>query len=395
MKRATILSAAFPLRGGIAHFAGLLYKELIKSLDIDVITFKRQYPSFLFPGKTQLETGSDVESIPTIVALDSINPFNWIKIGRRIKKDAPDFLIIKHWMPFFAPIYGTISRIVRKNKKTKILVICHNIIPHEKNPVDKILTKYFFNAADNFITLSKSVQSDLLKMYPSANEKLLFHPIYSNFGEPVEKSVAKQKLQLNSKNVLLFFGFIREYKGLDVLLDAIALIKDKLDFTLVIAGEFYSNQDKYISQINNLKLENVIKIFSDFIPTEEVKHYFSACDVVVMPYKSATQSGIVQIANNFGKPTISTNVGGLAEVIKDGENGYLVEKENPKQLAETILKYFNENKEADFSKRIKMDSSKYSWNEFVRGLLELIDEEEENRASTQLSNRKDGKTQRS
>jgi glycosyltransferase involved in cell wall biosynthesis len=376
MRKATILSAAFPLRGGIAHFASLLYKELVKSLDVNVITFKRQYPSFLFPGKTQLETGGDIEAIPTTVELDSINPFNWIRIGRQIKKDAPDFLILKHWMPFFAPIYGTISRIVKKNNKTKILIVCHNIIPHEKNPGDKILTKYFFNTADYFITLSKSVQYDLLSMYPNAKEKLLFHPIYSNFGNCIKKEDARIKLNLKDEKILLFFGFIRDYKGLDTLLNAIGILKDKLGFTLVIAGEFYSNEEKYLSLIKKLGIENNVKIYSDFIPTDEVKYYFSACDVVVLPYKSATQSGIVQVANNFNKPMISTNVGGLPEAIADGKTGYLVEKENPEQLAKAILKYIDENKEEEFSNNIKSNVNKYSWKTFSNELLELIEEKE-------------------
>ena len=369
----TILSAAYPLRGGIAHFAGLLYKELIKKFEVDVITFKRQYPSLLFPGKTQLETDGDVEKIPTKVELDSINPFNWIKIGYRIKSEAPNLLVIKHWMPFFAPIYGTIARIVRKNKKTKIIVISHNIIPHERKPGDRVFTKYFFNSVDYFITMSKSVQKDLFSLYPNAKEKLLFHPVYSNFGEAVTKDIARKKLELTSEKVMLFFGFIRDYKGLDVLLKAVALIKDKIDFTLVVAGEFYSNEDKHRTMIKDLKLDSVVKIFSDFIPTNEVKYYFSACDVVVLPYKSATQSGIVQIANNFDKPMISTNVGGLPEVVADGKTGYLVEKENPKQLADAILKYYNENKEAEFIDNIKNEAAKYSWSQFVKGMMELVD----------------------
>ncbi len=373
MRKITILSAAYPLRGGIAHFAGLLYKELIKTFEVDVITFKRQYPSILFPGKTQLETGDDVENIPTKIQLDSINPFNWIKVGRRIKNEAPDFLIIKHWMPFFAPIYGTIARIVRNNGTTKIVALCHNIIPHEKKPGDKALTKYFFSAVDYFITLSKSVEEDLFKLYPNAKQKCLFHPVYSNFGNSVAKDIARKKLNLNADKVMLFFGFIRDYKGLDTLLQAIALIKDKMDFTLVVAGEFYSNEEKYITLTSELGLNSVVKYFSDFIPQNDVAYFFSACDVVVLPYKSATQSGIVQIANNFDKPMISTNVGGLPEVIENGKTGYLVEKENPQQLADVIMKYFNENKESEFTENIRTESDKYSWAEFVKGMMELLE----------------------
>ncbi len=374
MKKITILSAAYPLRGGIAHFAGLLYKELIKIFEVEVITFKRQYPSFLFPGKTQLETGDDVEKILTKVELDSINPINWIKIGRRIKQEAPDLLLIKHWMPFFAPIYGTIARIVRKNGKTKIAVISHNIIPHEKKPGDKFLTKYFFNSVDYFITLSKSVQTDLLSLYPEAKEKLLFHPVYSNFGKPIDKDVAKEWLNIKEEKVMLFFGFIRDYKGLDVLLKAIAIIKEKMDFTLIVAGEFYSNEEETTALTKELGLKSIVKYYKNFIPQNDVKYYFSACDVVVLPYKSATQSGIVQIANNFDKPMISTKVGGLPEVIDNGKTGYLVEPENPEELAEAIFMYYNENKEAEFVENIKNDAEKFSWSEFVKGMVELIEE---------------------
>ncbi len=370
----TILSTAYPLRGGIAHFSGLLYNELLLNHDVNVITFSRQYPTFLFPGKSQLENGDSVEEIPSSVEVDSVNPLNWIKVGTKIKNDEPDLLIFKYWMPFFGPSFGTISKIVKKNKKTKIIVVCDNVIPHEKKPGDRAFTKYFFNSVDYFITMSQSVQTDLFSLYPNAKEKLLFHPVYSNFGKPVEKQIAKEKLNITSNNVMLFFGFIRDYKGLDVLLRAVKLIKDKMDFTLVVAGEFYSNEDKYLSLITELGLDNVVKLFSDFIPTNEVKYYFSACDVVVLPYKSATQSGIVQIANNFDKPMISTNVGGLPEVIADGKTGYLVEKENPEQLAEAILKYYNENKETEFVNNIKNEAEKYSWGEFVKGIMELVED---------------------
>jgi len=374
MQKITIVSAAYPLRGGIAHFAGLLYKELAKQFNVDVITFKRQYPSLLFPGKTQLESGESVDKIPTSIELDSINPLNWIRVGRKIRNAGPDLLILKYWMPFFAPAYGVISRIVRKNKKTKILAICHNVIPHEKKPGDLVITKFFFSTVDYFILLSNSVKDDLLSVVPQPNYTVLFHPVYSNFGDSVTKEEAKQHLNIAEEKVLLFFGFIRDYKGLDVLLNAVAILKSKIKFKLIIAGEFYSNEDKYLKLIDELKLKDWVILHNDFIPQDEVKYYFSACDVVVLPYKSATQSGIVQIANNFNKPMISTNVGGLGEVIENDKTGYLVEKENPGQLAEAILKYYNEKKELEFSSNIKLEQKKYSWEVFVKGMIELIKE---------------------
>lgn len=368
----TILSTAYPLRGGIAHFIGLLFKELNKNHEVKVITFKRQYPSILFPGKSQLEEGDSVDSIPTEVMLDSINPFNWIKVGLRVKKDSPDVLIFKYWMPFFAPCFGTISRIANRNKKTRILVICDNVIPHERKPGDILLTRYFFNAVDYFILLSEKVEKDLLSLLPKSKSKVLPHPIYSNFGLPISKKEAKSFLKIKDERVILFFGFIRDYKGLDILLEAMAFLKDRLDVKLLIAGEFYSNREKYLSLIDSLGIKENILMFSDFIPTSEVKYYFSAVDSVILPYRDATQSGIVQIAMNFRKPVIAANVGGLSEVIKDGETGYIVDKENPAILAEAIIKFYEDKKEEMFVSNIEREVEKYSWGKFVDGMMGLI-----------------------
>ena len=368
----TILSTAFPLRGGIAHFVGLLFNELRKEHQTDIITFKRQYPSIFFPGKSQIESGDTVEKIPTSVLVDSINPLNWIKVGFKLKKESPDLLIYKYWMPFFAPCFGTISRIAKKNKTTKILVICDNVIPHESKLGDKALTKYFFGAVDFFVVLSKKVQQDLLNLMPQVKNKFLSHPIFSVFGNSVEKTAAKKHLRISEEKTILFFGFIRDYKGLDNLLEAVALLKGKINLKLIVAGEFYSNENKYKILIEELGINDTLMLFTDFIPTSEVKYYFSACDAVILPYKDATQSGIVQIAMNFRKPVIATNVGGLAEVIKDNKTGFIIEKENPKIMAETIVKFYTENKEKEFVDNIETELEKYSWKRFVDGILELV-----------------------
>jgi glycosyltransferase involved in cell wall biosynthesis len=370
----TILSTAYPLRGGISHFIGLLYKELSGNNSVNVITFKRQYPSIFFPGKSQIESGNTVEKIPTEVLVDSINPISWIKVGRKIQKDSPDLLIFKYWMPFFAPCFGPISKIARKNGKTKVLIICDNVIPHEKKPGDKASTKYFFRFVDYFVLLSKKVQADLLKLKPGAKNKILPHPIYSNFGNPIDKTKARKFLNLPEKEkLILFFGFIRDYKGLDVLLEAVAKLKGK-NIKLIVAGEFYSNEEKYKKIINEFQLKDHLHLFTDFIPTSEVKYYFSASDVVILPYRDATQSGIVQIAMNFNKPVIATNVGGLGEVISDNQTGFIVEKENPGALARAIEKFFAEDKENEFVKNIEIESEKYSWSKFVNGIQELTQE---------------------
>ena len=368
----TILSTAYPLRGGISHFIGLLFNELKKENYVNIITFKRQYPSILFPGKSQIESGNTVEKIPTSVLVDSINPLNWIRIGLKIKNESPDLLIYKYWMPFFAPCFGTISRIAKQNKKTKVLVICDNVIPHESKPGDKAFTKFFFKAVDFFIVLSKKVQKDLVNLKPNAKNKFLSHPVYSIFGDSIDKETAKKHLQIKDKNTILFFGFIRDYKGLDILLEAIALLKNKMDLKLIVAGEFYSNEEKYKKLIETLNIRNSLLLYTDFIPTSEVKYYFSASDSVILPYRDATQSGIVQIAMNFKKPVIAADVGGLSEVIKNNETGFIVEKENPHRLAEAILKFYSESKEKEFVENIEKELEKYSWKRFVEGLMELV-----------------------
>ena len=368
----TILSTAYPLRGGIAHFIGLLYKELIKRHEVNVVTFKRQYPSIFFPGKSQLEGGETSEKIPSEISVDSVNPFNWIRTGLKIKKDAPDLLIYKYWMPFFGPCFGTISKIARRNRRTKVLVICDNVIPHEKKPGDITFTKYFFRSADYFVLLSEKVREDLLLLKPSAVNKVLPHPVYSNFGQPVPKEEARKYLKLKDDKLILFFGFIRDYKGLDVLLSAMTFLKNKLDVKLIVAGEFYSNKEKYLNLIKELNLTESVHLFTDFIPTSDVKYYFSAADSVILPYRDATQSGIVQIAVNFKKPVIATDVGGLSEVIREGETGYIVPKENPPALAEAVLKFYSELDEKKFTENIEKEAAKYSWENFVNGINDLI-----------------------
>ena len=367
-----IVSAAFPYRGGIAHFTQMLYNELIKNHEVSVVTFSRQYPKLFFPGKTQYEPTLLKDAPDSEELLDSINPFNWNSVGKTVKNKNADLVIFNFWMPFFGPCFGTAARRIKKNKRTKILIIAHNVISHDAKIGDRMLTKYFFNAADYFITMSKSVQKDLQKFKPNAKQKLLFHPIYSNFGTSIKKNDAVEFLKLSDKPTLLFFGFIRKYKGVDILLKTVELLKEKLDLQLIIAGEFYDNKQKYLDLIDLLNIGKQVRIFSDFIPNSEVKYYFSVCDVVVLPYREATQSGIFQIANNFEKPIIVTDVGGLGEEIEQGKTGFVVEKNNPQILADAIFKYFKENKIEEFSLNVKRKKEKYSWTNFVKGIEQLV-----------------------
>ncbi len=373
-KKIVIIGPAFPYRGGIANFTDSLYEELIKENDVEIISFKRQYPDFLFPGKSQFEDQIEKAKIIAQNLIDSINPLNWISVGNKIKNQKPDLVIFKYWLPFFGPAFGTIAKQIKKNNHTKILTICHNVIPHEKRPGDISFTKYFVKYSDHFILLSNKVVGDLLKFVPQAKYKILPHPVYSKFGNAVSKSEAKNFLNLNYEKIILFFGLIRDYKGLDILIEAMNLLKDKIDLKLIISGEFYSGKEKYLNLIKNYELENKIQLFGNFIPTEEVKYYFSAADVVILPYKEATQSGIVQIAMNFKKPVIAANVGGLGEVVIENKTGFIVEKENPEQLAKAILKFYKENKEEEFSRNAEVEAEKYSWQKFAQGIFELTEE---------------------
>ncbi len=369
----TIVSPAYPLRGGIANFTGLLYKHLAEENDVTVITFKRQYPKILFPGKSQLEPNKSSEPIPTEILLDSINPFSWEKVGNKIADNNPDILIIAYWLSFFAPAFAAISKRVKQNGKTKIVVLSHNVIPHEPKPFDEKLTEMFFKYGDYFITLSESVKKDLQKIIPEAKVKQLYHPVYSNFGKPVNKEGARAKLGIKAKKVLLFFGFIRDYKGLDTLLEALSRIDDP-ELVAVIAGEFYSGKEKYFELIEKFNLKEKVLMFNDFIPAEDVKYFFSAADVVMLPYKEATQSGILQIANNFLKPVIATNVGGLSELIEEGKSGFVVEKNNPPKIAEAITKFFENYDEKFYEENVKRQAEMFSWKRFTEELINFVNE---------------------
>ncbi len=375
IRKITIISPVYPYRGGIANFTEILYSHLKEKAEVSLVNFVRQYPDFLFPGKTQFDTETK-KDIPSKRLIDSINPFTWKQTAKEILRDNPVALVFAYWHPFFAPAYGKIAKAVKKkNPQIKIVALCHNVLPHEQHFWDIPVTKFFFNNVDKVITLSEKVIVDLQKVKPNAKYKVLFHPVYSNFGEAVEKSTAREKLNLpENEKILLYFGFIRKYKGLDILLKAAAILKKKMNFKLIVAGEFYDNKNNYLKIIDDLALADSVIIRDLFIPAEDVKYYFSASDVVVLPYRSATQSGIVQMANNFRKPVIATNVGGLSEIIKNGVNGFVVEPENPNSLAEAIFEFYEGSHESKFISNIKIDVEKYSWENFTEQFLNFIEE---------------------
>ena len=367
----TILGTAYPLRGGIAHYNALLASALGASHTVDTVTFKRQYPAFLFPGKTQQESGETMIAPPAPQLVDSINPLNWVRVGRLIRDQRPDVLVFKYWLPFFGPCFGTIARIVRSNNHTRILCICDNVLPHERRPLDVSFTRYAFAAVDAFIVQSSAVERDLQQLLPRALYRHVPHPVYNIFGAAIDKDKARANLGFKDERIVLFFGYVRRYKGLHVLLQAMPHLLAHFPVRLLVVGEFYDDEQAYREQIQALGLEHAVTIHSDYVPNERVGEYFSAADVVVLPYLSATQSGIAQIAYNFDRPVIASNVGGLAEVVIDGLTGYVVPPEDPEALAQAIAKFYREEREQEFAVQVREEKRKYTWENLVIAIEEL------------------------
>jgi glycosyltransferase involved in cell wall biosynthesis len=366
-----ILGTAYPLRGGIAHYNALLARHLGKKHRVDVITFKRQYPAFLFPGKTQQETGEPGIAIPSEPLIDSINPFNWIRVGLKLRTRNPDLVVFKYWLPFFGPCFGTICRLIARGRATKIIAICDNVIPHEHRPGDRLFTRYAFGVVDAFIVQSDSVERDLLATVSSPRYKIVAHPVYEIFGEPVSKEESRKRLGIAAGNVLLFFGYIRPYKGLHLLLDALKLVKEKMPVSALVVGEFYEPEQPYRDHIELAGVQRIVTLIADYVPNEQVALYFCAADVVVLPYLSATQSGIAQIAYNFDRPVIATNVGGLAEVVIDGVSGLIVRPNDPEALSEAIVKFYSKRMEEKLSAGARQEKKKYSWDTMVAAIEQL------------------------
>ena len=372
-----ILGTAYPYRGGLSAFNERMAREYQRmGHEVEIYTFTLQYPGFLFPGKTQYSDEPAPEDLRIFRKVNSCNPFNWIKVGNEIRRKKPDLMITKFWLPFMGPCFGTIARRVRKNRHTKLISILDNVIPHEHRIGDKMFARYFIRPTDGFVAMSKSVLQDLRLFTQSKPARFCPHPLYDHYGERLPKAEALKLLSLDPGcRYVLFFGFIRAYKGLDLLLEAFAdsRLKD-LNVKLIVAGEFYGDPQPYLEQIKRLGIGDRVVLATDFIPDHEVNRYFGACDIVAQPYKSATQSGVTQIAFHFEKPMLVTDVGGLAEIVPHGKIGYVVAPD-AHDIADALVSYFENQCEEAFTQGVREEKRKYAWSsmtEAIEGLMQEI-----------------------
>jgi glycosyltransferase involved in cell wall biosynthesis len=365
------LSTFYPFRGGIAQFNALLYRELEKEHEVVAFTFKRQYPGMLFPGKTQVVTPEDsADPIPATPCLDSVNPFSYWVTAKTIRRQKPDLVITKYWMTFFGPSLGFV--LGRQSRFTKRIAILDNVIPHERRFFDHVFNRYFLRRNDGFIAMTEKVKADLLTYLPDAKCEVIPHPVYHQFGGKLVREKALKALGLEvlkEKRILLFFGIIRDYKGLDLLIETLAKLDQR--YHLIIAGEVYGSFDKYNRQIQLLELPQRCHVFERYIADGEVADFFSAADVCMLTYKSATQSGITGIAQHFELPMIATNVGGLGETIHHEKTGFVCEEQIAESIAKWVEKYFNESRKEAMSQVLKIENQSNSWEAFASKLMKF------------------------
>ncbi len=376
-KHIVIIGPAHPLRGGLASYDERLAREC-NSLGYrtTIYTFSYQYPGFLFPGKTQYSSEPAPADIDIKVRINSVNPLNWISVGNELKKLRPDIIIVRYWLPFMGPCLGTILRRVKRNRFTKVICIADNIIPHEKRPGDKLFTNYFLKPIDGFITMSEKVLEQLKSIVSDKPSRYIAHPLYDHFGNIIPREEARTFLNIGlNDRVLLFFGFIRKYKGLDILLEAFkTLIKQpgNEDLKLLIAGEFYEDEKHYAAWLHDPELLPHLLLHTQFISDSQVKYYLCAADCVVQPYRNATQSGVTPLAYHFEVPMIVTNVGGLPAMVPDGKVGLIAEP-NAEDIAEKIKRFFQMGNDA-FLRGLQEEKKKYSWKVMVDAIVDIASE---------------------
>ncbi len=375
-KRLVMIGPVYPYKGGISHHTGSMVKNLKKDFDVKTVSYKMQYPKFLFK-KEQRDYANDVLKIDDAQFLiNTANPFNIISSAMKIKKMKPDFMIMQWWHPYFSPCYILLSAMLRKIPK---IFVCHNVFPHERFPLDKFLTKQVLKKGAGFITHSRMDADDLKSILSRPNYETTVIPTFNMFKiKDMSREEARKILGIpEDRKIMLFFGFVREYKGLKHIIKAMPdIIAADKDIQLMVVGEFGSDKADYMNLIEKSRVGDSITVVDGYIPDKEIEKYFAACDLVVLPYESATQSGIVQIAYSFEKPVIATDVGGLPEVVLDGKTGYIVPPKNPQALGEAVVKFFRENKAAEFSDNVHAEAYRYSWdrmNEVVKRLSEKAD----------------------
>ena len=366
-----ILGPAWPYRGGIAAFSERLARQYQQEgHEVELVTFTLQYPKFLFPGKTQYSSDPAPEGLSIKRMMSSVNPLSWLRTGRYVRRRKPDLVVSPFWLPFMAPCFGTVLR-VAKRKGMRRVAILHNLIPHEHRPGDKLFARYFVGSNDAFVTLSRSVLEDLDRFDPERKRPRVYspHPLYDHYGAPLSREDALLRLDLPaSGRYVLFFGFIRDYKGLDLLIDAMADRRlEALGVRLIVAGEFYGDPKPYHEQLERLALGDRVVLHTDFIPDSEVNRYFCAADIVAQPYRSATQSGVSQIAYHFEKPMVVTRVGGLPEIVPDGKAGFVVEPE-PKAIADALVRYFEEDWRERLTAGVRDEKRKYGWDKMTAAI---------------------------
>ena len=380
MSKKIIIGPGYPLRGGISESNQALYNAFKHNMeDINIVSYSLQYPKILFPGTKQFMENfdQDVEGVNHLI--NTLNPFSWFKTARYITKATPKYVIVRYWHPYFALCLSVICKLLRR-QSIFIIAWIDNIHPHEPMPFQKLLTSFFLDSCDAFFVMSNSVKKDLLSYVSVSNKKLCIapHPVYNVFGNMVNKKEARKMIGLPSsasnKRYILFFGLIRKYKGLDLLLDAMANKKvQQLNINLIIAGEFYDSKEKYLKKINHLRLKKSIFLIDSYIPNQDVANYFCAADLIVQPYLSATQSGVSMIAYNFNKPIILTDVGGLSEYVEHQKDGYLVEV-NADEISDALVDFYQNKREASFVEAVKHKRINYTWSNFAEKFNKLYDE---------------------
>lgn len=373
--RIALIGPVYPYKGGISHYTGLLYKELVKQgHQVHLHSFKFQYPSFLYHKEQKDERDSQFKIADTNYSIHTMNPLNWLSAARKISKDDPELVVFQWWHPYFMPCFWSLCKLL---KKRKILFICHNVFPHERFPMDRFLTKLMLRQGDYFITQSRMDAEDLLSVKPDASYVVTPHPSYNVFKlKNLSVQEARELLQIQDQTkVLLFFGFVREYKGLKYLLRAMPEIREKVsDIQLWIVGDFGKDKDEYMELIRDMDIGEQIKVVEGYIADAEVEKYFAASDLVVLPYVSATQSGIVQIAYGLERPVLVTDVGGLPDVVTDRKTGYVVESQSPHAIAEAVRDYFEQNRQEEFAANIREEEERFSWSTFADKLIGLVEE---------------------